>query len=332
MPEYTLTPIPDMVLYVDGVPAIVPASNIGAAVLNDFYTYLLDPSTGNSVGVTLRYVHPSSSWILPNGEPALFNLGMSDENFFEIITQLKTYSKANYLVKPLGSLWGYLATDAGNFLELKPDELIEIKPQEFVKAGKEVYYISNLDNGLTLNTAMAQLGVFSLPEKKNPLQDYAWGGYVLNETPQDGKHSLWKVTYKTDTSEFFIKRADQVEQTNPLYETDVTAVGLAMDPQNRPQIVYTIAGVSNIYWYDFNLGRYNHMELPDAVNPCISDLNPNSGTEIILGYQVDNSLMYRKYSEGYQTEHTLVSNLANGLKLHQIGYADNEKFQWLLKG
>ena len=27
MPEYTLTPIPDMVLYVDGVPAIVPASN-----------------------------------------------------------------------------------------------------------------------------------------------------------------------------------------------------------------------------------------------------------------------------------------------------------------
>ena len=37
MPEYTLTPIPDMVLYVDGVPAIVPASNVGAAVLNDFY-------------------------------------------------------------------------------------------------------------------------------------------------------------------------------------------------------------------------------------------------------------------------------------------------------
>ena len=25
MPEYTLTPIPDTVLYVDGVPAIVPA-------------------------------------------------------------------------------------------------------------------------------------------------------------------------------------------------------------------------------------------------------------------------------------------------------------------
>ena len=47
MPEYTLTPIPDMVLYVDGVPAIVPASNVGAAVLNDFYHYLLKPSTGN---------------------------------------------------------------------------------------------------------------------------------------------------------------------------------------------------------------------------------------------------------------------------------------------
>ena len=331
MPTYTFSDFPDMALSVDGVRTIVPATNMGVSILRDLYQYLQDPLTGNQFGVTLRYVNAVNGWIIPNGEIVLFNL-RGDLIDPDLVTKLRQYSKAGYIVKPMNSSWGYLATDAGNFLELKPDELIELKPQELVKAGKEVYYVSNLDSGLTINTPMSQKGVFSLPEKKNPLQDYAWGGYVLNETPQNGYQYLWRVTYKVDTSEFFIKRADQIEQTNPLYETDVTAVGLAMDPQNRPQIVYTIAGVSNIYWYDFNLGRYNHMTLPDAVNPCISELNPNSGTEIILGYQVDNSLMYRKYSEGYQTEHTLVSDLANGLKLHQIGYTNTGKFQWLFKG
>ncbi|WGH24475.1 tail fiber protein [Acinetobacter phage EAb13] len=332
MPEYTLTPIPDMALYVDGIPAIAPASNIGAAVLNDFYHYLLNPSTGNSVGVTLRYVHPSSSWILPNGEPALFNLGMADDVFFEIMTQIKAYAKANYLVTPLGSLWGYLATDAGNYIEVTEDELIELKPQLAVGAGREVYYQSNLDEDFSVSSIYSEKGKFLLPDRKDVFQDYAFGSLELNVAPTTLEFKMWKLLYAIDTEEFFVKRTDRFDLANILFENNVTRVSLALDPQNRPQVAYTANDKVYLYWYSENESRYLNMEIPNAKNAYLAQINPANYADVILAYQKGPTLAFLKYTESYEFERVVMNTLDENLELYQAGLTNTGKFQWKFLG
>lgn len=129
MPVYTLSTVNETALLSDGVKVIVAANNTGASVLTDIFNYLQNPTTGNQSGVALRYIEPSKAWILPDAKVVLFNVTTNNILFLEVSKQIRRYSKIKQTLKPLGIVWGFLATDQGIPIEVQPSEYIEIRPQ-----------------------------------------------------------------------------------------------------------------------------------------------------------------------------------------------------------
>lgn len=142
MPTYTLIESPEFELHVDGVKAIIAADGFGATILSDIYLYLIGQVEANTTGVSLRYVSEQRTWMLPDGSFCLFNVCPDDLVFFELNKKIKEYNRSLIIKKYFGEVWGFLCTDQGVALELNPQELIQLAPQDKRKCVEDVYLTS----------------------------------------------------------------------------------------------------------------------------------------------------------------------------------------------
>ena len=179
-------------------------------------------------------------------------------------------------------------------------------------------------------------GLFTIPLRNNLLYDYEWGGVALNDTSQGLYYRLWKLSYNKLTYELSIKRADSSESTVLLTIQDITRVGLAFDFNMNPQIIYEVAGQTYFYWYDPALAAYTTIVIPDAKNACISldDARDIAAglNDILLVYQKETGLYYRRQRDRYQVEYFLTASIPENVKLHQVGMNNKMRFQFMFKG
>lgn len=178
-------------------------------------------------------------------------------------------------------------------------------------------------------------GNFLLPLRNNLLYDYEWGGVALNDPSMGLTYRKWKLFYNKETGDLLLKRADQSNTHLVLNQLDITNVGLAFDYNMNPQVVYVYDNKTYFYWYDTAASGYVTTEILNAKNPCISlddnrDVASNTN-DIILAYQKDDGLYFRRQRDRYQTEYLAKLGIPENVNLHQIGLTDKFRFQFYFK-
>lgn len=142
MSTFTLVnTIEETALYADGVKVILAANNLGVSILVDLFNYIQNSEVQTN-GLVLTYVKKNKAWVAPDWNVVLFDLTVDPAVLKEIDTILLNYGKSRVLLKPYGQIWGYLATDAGVLLELQPQELLQLEPQDKRKCVEDFYLTS----------------------------------------------------------------------------------------------------------------------------------------------------------------------------------------------
>lgn len=184
-------------------------------------------------------------------------------------------------------------------------------------------------------SSMVVRGNFLLPLRNNLLYDYEWGGIGLNDPSAGLNYRKWKLFYNKETGDLFLKRADQDTTHLVLNQIGITNVGLSFDFNMNPQVVYVYNNKTYFYWYDTAASGYITTEIVGAKNPCIS-LDDNRDVaadtnDIILAYQKDTGLYFRRQRDRYQTEYLIYSDIPENVRLHQIGLTDKFRMQFYFK-
>ena len=142
MSTFTLVnTIEETALYADGVKVVLAANNLGVSILVDLFNFIQNQSTQPN-GLTLTYVKKNKLWVAPDWNVVLFDLTTDAAVLKEIDSILLDYGKSRVLLKPYGQIWGYLSTDAGVALELQPQELLMLEPQDKRKCVEDFYLTS----------------------------------------------------------------------------------------------------------------------------------------------------------------------------------------------
>lgn len=323
MVVYTLTKTPEVAILADGVKAIVAADNTGAGILVDLFNYIQNPENGNPEGIKLKYLSNNKVWVLPNGNIVLFNVA-TNQVFLDLNKKVKNYSKGTIIAKPAGCVFGFLATDDGIPFELNPQELMLIKPQALWTTPL-IYYVLN-QTGTAIK--LARTGLFFLPNRKNTMLDYAYGGSVLDQSGQT-YNIIWKLFYDTEQNEILLKRTDQVENTMLFYETEIDGLTFSFDANMRPVVGYIRQGNAHVRFYDISESRYKFKDMGIANRVY---LTPNATGNLLALYQRDNKLYYRQHADHYESETLLGDNIPDEVKLYQAGLTMQSDFRILFKG
>ena len=156
MAVYTFSAEPRGVILCDDEETLVAVNSHSFGVLSEIFDFLQDPTNpDNLTGIKLRYLEKQKAWIYPDGSLALFYVGTNPDNFIEINSKIKKYSKIEPALKAIGRQWGFLTNDAGVALELQPYELIEVYYRPKRKCGTSFYLTSKLYPVLSVdNTQM----------------------------------------------------------------------------------------------------------------------------------------------------------------------------------
>lgn len=160
MTNYTIQNDDQVSILADGFKVITAANSQGKAVLLDFfYNFLNQLPASNSLGITLKYIEQSRTWITPDGAVCLFNVSDNMESSDDIKKLLKQYGKSKNVQRTVSSPFGYLATDSGMPITIQENELLEVAPQPLRKCGTDFYLTSKMyptlnNDGFTANTTL----------------------------------------------------------------------------------------------------------------------------------------------------------------------------------
>lgn len=147
---------------------------------------------------------------------------------------------------------------------------------------------------------------YTVRAERDQLVDFEQGGIALNNGSQGTDVQLWSGIY---TGGDFVLSAPSAAPTSVWSRPGVIRFGFSFDQNMQPVIAYEDAAGAHVRFFGNN-GQFDIQDLEaGATNVCISaDDNRSFNTvnrNVILGYNVGNSLNARVQLESYRTPHVL---------------------------
>lgn len=139
------------------------------------------------------------------------------------------------------------------------------------------------------------------------LEDFERGGVALNDGSRGLDVQEWKAWYSGTT--IWIAPFPYTSPTALLTGlVDVTEISLSFDRNMNPAVVYIIAEVAYLYWYDAQLAAMTTTSF-DAETPLLThddkrDIN-SSNSDVLFFYVRQGYLRYRQQRDRYLTERTI---------------------------
>lgn len=157
------------------------------------------------------------------------------------------------------------------------------------------------------------------------------GGRYLNDASSGRDVQTW--TARIDGQDIKVS-APGVEETVLLTLTgELTAVGLAFDPNMQPVLLYRMDGVFRLRYWDSTSASFLTMLLTGATSAriCVDDHRDGNSdfSDVIVGYVRDDVLYWRAERERYATEHTAGS--AQGRQLSRLGMTTDYRLAFELR-
>lgn len=165
-----------------------------------------------------------------------------------------------------------------------------------------------------------------------PLVDYELGGLAIGDPSGGLDVQLWTARYIGNDVVAFDEAGNG---TTVITMPGIVRLSMAFDQNMRPLIAYTTLAGSYLYWFDTFLNAFTTTEIPGALFLRLT-LDERrfqflNNSDVILAYNVGNSLRYRQQRDRFLTERTLVADMGT-TRLTAIGTNSFYRLQFKLKG
>lgn len=164
---------------------------------------------------------------------------------------------------------------------------------------------------------------FTVPVRSEPLVDFEWGDYKLQNSEGDLNRVMWTCFYEDSQ----IKVSNGTDEQTLLHVEHVTALSFAFDLSMRPTVTYVLNNDEcYLWWYDTSASAQVTTKFGNCQFPQLSlderRQSESANADVIFSYIRNNKLYMRYQRERYGVEHYI----ADAKRLTQIGMMKNNRF------